>query len=51
MLGEVIETLRVWDPNPPSMLIAGSFEMVAAVRRACATLGIQDDRVNYELHA
>jgi len=51
MLGEVIETLRVWDPNPPSILIAGPLEMVATARRACATLGIEDDRVNYELHA
>jgi len=51
MLNEVIGKLRLWDPTPPSLLIAGPLEMVAGVRQACATLGVEDERVNYELHA
>jgi ferredoxin-NADP reductase len=51
MINEVIEILRLRDPAPPSLLIAGPLEMVTVARRACATLGIEDARVNYELHA
>jgi ferredoxin-NADP reductase len=51
MLNEVIGTLRLRDPAPPSLLIAGPLEMVAVARQACSTLGIENERVNYELHA
>ena len=51
MISEVIGKLRMWHPAPPSLLIAGPLEMVATTRQACATLGIEDARVNYELHA
>jgi ferredoxin-NADP reductase len=51
MLNEVIGKLILWDPSPPALLIAGPLEMVAVARQACATLGIEDERVNYELHA
>jgi ferredoxin-NADP reductase len=51
MINEVIEILRLRDPAPPSLLIAGPLEMVTVARRACATLGIEDARVDYELHA
>jgi ferredoxin-NADP reductase len=51
MLNQVIGKLRLWDPTPPSLLIAGPLEMVTVARQACATLGIEDVRVNYELHA
>jgi ferredoxin-NADP reductase len=51
MLNEVIEKLRLRDPVPPSLLIAGPLEMVAVARQACATLDIENERVNYELHA
>jgi len=51
MLNEVIGTLRLRDPAPPSLLIAGPLEMVAVARQACAALGIENERINYELHA
>jgi ferredoxin-NADP reductase len=51
MLNEVVGKLRLRDPAPLSLLIAGPLEMVAVARQACATLGIENERVNYELHA
>jgi len=51
VLNEVLGKLKLRDPAPPSLLIAGPLEMVAVARQACATLGIEDERLNYELHA
>ena len=51
MINEVIGKLRSWDPAPLSILIAGPLEMVASARQACQSLGIEDGRINYELHA
>ena len=51
VLNEVLGKLKLRDPAPPSLLIDVPLEMVAGARQACATPGIEDERLNYELHA